>query len=54
MLCTAFLRRIISGIVDEIEESIGRSSLLEDLKMSVLPCLHTKLIEMVELLVRHT
>ncbi|KAL8135546.1 putative callose synthase 8 isoform X2 [Apium graveolens] len=44
-------RRIISGIVDEIEESIGRSSLLEDLKMSILPFLHVKLIEMVELLV---
>lgn len=45
------LRRIISGIVEEIEESIGRSSLLEDLDMRKLPALHIKCIELVELLV---
>ncbi|KAI5662239.1 hypothetical protein M9H77_21562 [Catharanthus roseus] len=44
-------RRIISGIVEEIEESIGRSSLLEDLDMRKLPALHIKCIELVELLV---
>ncbi|KAM7498543.1 hypothetical protein LguiA_022957 [Lonicera macranthoides] len=43
-------RRIITGIVDEIEESIGRSSLLEDFKMSELPALHAKCIELIELL----
>lgn len=43
--------RIISGVVDEIEESIGRSSLLEDFKMSELPALHAKCIELIELLV---
>lgn len=44
-------RRIISGIINEIEESIGRSTLLEDLKLSKLPALHTKCIELVNLLV---
>ncbi|KAL2476561.1 putative callose synthase 8 [Abeliophyllum distichum] len=44
-------RRIIFGIMDEIEESIGRSSLVEDLHMSELPALHAKCTELVELLV---
>ncbi|KAK3013532.1 hypothetical protein RJ639_008355 [Escallonia herrerae] len=43
-------RRIISGIVDEIEESIGKSSLLEDFKMGELPALHAKCVDLVELL----
>lgn len=37
--------------MDEIEESIERSSLLEDFKMSELPSLHAKCIELVEFLV---
>ncbi|KAK3011390.1 hypothetical protein RJ639_012460, partial [Escallonia herrerae] len=41
---------IISGIVDEIEESIGKSSLLEDFKMGELPALHAKCVDLVELL----
>ncbi|KAL3508824.1 hypothetical protein ACH5RR_028225 [Cinchona calisaya] len=44
-------RRIMSGILDEIEESIRGSTLLEDLNMSELPALHTKCVELVELLV---
>ncbi|KAK2980586.1 hypothetical protein RJ640_000181, partial [Escallonia rubra] len=44
-------RRIISGIVDEIEESIGKSSLLEAFKMGELPALHAKCVDLVELLV---
>ncbi|KAL9145596.1 hypothetical protein ABFS82_13G054300 [Erythranthe guttata] len=44
-------RRIIAGIVDEIEESIKNSSLLKDLKMSELPALHAKCTELIELLV---
>ncbi|KAK4487202.1 hypothetical protein RD792_006522 [Penstemon davidsonii] len=44
-------RRIISSVVDEIEESIEKSSLLEDLRMSELPALHVKCTDLVELLV---
>ncbi|XP_057461314.1 putative callose synthase 8 [Actinidia eriantha] len=44
-------RRIISDIIDEVEESIRNSSLLENFKMSELPALHNKCIELVELLV---
>ncbi|KAA8526709.1 hypothetical protein F0562_009062 [Nyssa sinensis] len=44
-------RRIVSGILDEVEESIKRSSLLENFKMSELPSLQAKCIELVELLV---
>ena len=47
--CIAF--RIISDIIDEVEESIRNSSLLENFKMSELPALHDKCIELVELLV---
>ncbi|KMS98256.1 hypothetical protein BVRB_4g094050 [Beta vulgaris subsp. vulgaris] len=44
-------KRLVSGIIAEIEESIQRSTLLEDIKMSELPALHAKCIELVELLV---
>lgn len=44
---------IVFGILNEIEESIGRSSLVEDLRMSELPALHAKCAELVELLVKH-
>ncbi|CAI9088922.1 OLC1v1023382C1 [Oldenlandia corymbosa var. corymbosa] len=43
-------RRIISGILDEIDESIRGSTLLEDLNMSELPVLHTKCVELADLL----
>lgn len=42
---------VISMIINEIEESIARSSLLEDFKMSELPVLQAKCIELAELLV---
>ncbi|KAK9269020.1 hypothetical protein L1049_000788 [Liquidambar formosana] len=44
-------KRVISGIFNEIEESIERSSLLEDFKISELPALQAKCIELAELLV---
>ncbi|XP_031116196.1 putative callose synthase 8 isoform X1 [Ipomoea triloba] len=44
-------RRIVSSIFIEIEESIGRSTFIKDLKISELPQLHEKCIELVELLV---
>ncbi|XP_051126234.1 putative callose synthase 8 isoform X2 [Andrographis paniculata] len=44
-------RRVIFGIVEELEESIRNSSLLKDVRMSQLPVLHAKCIELVELLV---
>ncbi|KAL3651083.1 putative callose synthase 8 [Castilleja foliolosa] len=44
-------RRIISGIIDEIEESIENSSLLTDLRMSELPALHAKCTDLIALLV---
>ncbi|CAA3027502.1 callose synthase 8 [Olea europaea subsp. europaea] len=44
-------RSIVFGILNEIEESIGRSSLVEDLRMSELPALHAKCAELVELLI---
>ncbi|CAK9177253.1 unnamed protein product [Ilex paraguariensis] len=44
-------RRIISGIFGEIEEIIARSSLVEELKMSELPALHARCVELVDLLV---
>ncbi|KAI3457533.1 hypothetical protein Pfo_014196 [Paulownia fortunei] len=44
-------RRIISGIIDEIEESIRKSSVLRDLRMSELPALHAKCTDLIELLV---
>ncbi|KAL5707496.1 putative callose synthase 8 [Ranunculus cassubicifolius] len=46
-------KRIISEIYSEIETSISNSSLLVDFKMSQLPDLHTKLIELVDLLVEN-
>ncbi|KAM3395924.1 putative callose synthase 8 isoform X1 [Capsicum galapagoense] len=44
-------RRVISGILDEIDESIQRSTLLKDLKMSELPLLCAKCIALLELLI---
>ncbi|KAH9779599.1 putative callose synthase 8 [Citrus sinensis] len=44
-------KRVISNIVNEIEESIGRSNLLDNFKMSELLALQAKCIELVELLV---
>ncbi|KAM3732281.1 hypothetical protein ACB098_11G048200 [Castanea mollissima] len=44
-------KRIISAIVNAIEESIGRSSLLQDFKMKELPTVLTKCIELAELLI---
>lgn len=43
--------RVITELIDEIEEIIGRSSLLENFKMSELPALQATCIELVELLV---
>ncbi|XP_020549899.1 putative callose synthase 8 [Sesamum indicum] len=43
-------RRIVSGIFDEIEESIRKSSLLKDVRLSKLPVLHAKCTNLVELL----
>ncbi|CAK9325304.1 unnamed protein product [Citrullus colocynthis] len=45
-------KRVISALINEIEESINRSSLLEDFKMSELPVLHDKCIELLELLIQ--
>ncbi|RVW60252.1 putative callose synthase 8 [Vitis vinifera] len=44
-------KRIVFGILNAVEESIERLSLLEDFQMSELPTLHAKCIELVELLV---
>ncbi|KAL8242615.1 hypothetical protein R6Q59_012917 [Mikania micrantha] len=44
-------RRVISGIVDEIEDSIRRSTFIKEFNLSELVALHTKCIELVELLV---
>ncbi|KAL5736702.1 hypothetical protein ACOSQ2_031490 [Xanthoceras sorbifolium] len=44
-------KRVISNIINEIEQSIEGSSLLEDFKMSELLALQAKCIELVELLV---
>ncbi|KAF7112669.1 hypothetical protein RHSIM_RhsimUnG0205500 [Rhododendron simsii] len=44
-------RRVITKLIDEIEEIIQRSSLLENFKMSELPALQATCIELVELLV---
>ncbi|KAF2314466.1 hypothetical protein GH714_026752 [Hevea brasiliensis] len=44
-------KRVVSCLLNEIEGSIGRSSLLEDFKMSELPVLLAKCTELVELLV---
>lgn len=47
----ALLFRVINKIIEEIEQSIERSSLLEDFKISELTALQAKCIELVELLV---
>ncbi|KAJ6894038.1 callose synthase 8 isoform X1 [Populus alba x Populus x berolinensis] len=47
-------KRVVSSILHEIEESMRRSSLLEDFKMSELPALKAKCIQLVELLVTIT
>ncbi|KVH93114.1 Callose synthase [Cynara cardunculus var. scolymus] len=44
-------RRIIAGIVDEIEESIRKSTVLKDFDLSELLTLYAKCIDLVELLV---
>ncbi|XP_050112527.1 putative callose synthase 8 [Malus sylvestris] len=44
-------KSIVSAVLTEIEESIARSSLLEDLRMTELPHLLAKCIELIELLV---
>lgn len=44
-------RRVIFGVIDEIEESIGKGSLLEDLRMSELPTLHAICTDLIKLLV---
>ncbi|KAG2676273.1 hypothetical protein I3760_12G045500 [Carya illinoinensis] len=44
-------KRIISAIVNEIEESIGKSSLLQDFRMKELPAVLEKCVNLVELLV---
>lgn len=46
-----WLIRIVSAMLTEIEESIARSSLLEDFRMIELPHLLAKCIELMELLV---
>ncbi|KAH6785388.1 hypothetical protein C2S51_037843 [Perilla frutescens var. frutescens] len=43
-------RRVIFGLIDEIEESIGKASLLEDLRMSELPALHAICTNLIQLL----
>lgn len=50
----ALFYRVISSIVNGIEESIESSSLLKQFKMSELPALQAKFIELVELLVNAT
>ncbi|XP_024028224.1 putative callose synthase 8 [Morus notabilis] len=44
-------KRMISTILNEIEESMARSSLLEDFRMTELPNLQAKFVELLELLV---
>lgn len=43
--------RIIFGVIDEIEESIGKTSLLEDLRLSELPTLLALCTDLIKLLV---
>ncbi|XP_074319213.1 putative callose synthase 8 isoform X1 [Silene latifolia] len=43
-------KSIVSSILAEIEESIQKSTLIEDVQMSELPAVHAKCIELVELL----
>lgn len=49
-----FLFRVVSSIVNEIERSISESSFLKDFKMSELPALQAKFVELLELLVSVT
>lgn len=51
MVYSALLSRIISAIVNDIEESIERSSLLQDFRMKELPAVLEKCVDLVELLV---
>jgi callose synthase len=51
MVYSALLSRIISAVVNEIDESIDRSSLLQDFMMEALPALVAKCIDLVEFLV---
>ncbi|GMH24888.1 hypothetical protein Nepgr_026731 [Nepenthes gracilis] len=44
-------KRIVSGILDEIEQSIQKSSLIEDIRICELSALHAKCIELIDLLV---
>lgn len=44
--------RVIFGVIDEIEESIGKGSLLEDLRMSELSTLHAICTDLIKLLVK--
>lgn len=41
----------MSGIIAEIDESIQRSTLLQNIQMRELPALHAKCVELLELLV---
>jgi len=47
----ALIFRFISSIIEEIEENIQSSRLLENFKISEVPALQTKCIELVEMLV---
>ncbi|KAM6584955.1 hypothetical protein CsatB_011957 [Cannabis sativa] len=44
-------KRVISEIISDVEESLKRSTLLEDFKMTELPNLRDKFVELLELLV---
>ncbi|KAF9621859.1 hypothetical protein IFM89_028447 [Coptis chinensis] len=46
-------KRIVSEIINEVEMSISKSSFLMDFRMSELPDLHTKCIDLVDLLVEN-
>lgn len=46
------INRIISTIINEVDESIVKLSLLEDFKLTELPNLRAKFVELLELLVR--
>lgn len=51
MMVLMLFFRIISFIINEIEESLARSSLLLDFRMTELPNLRAKFVEFLELLV---
>ncbi|KAK1258777.1 putative callose synthase 8 [Acorus gramineus] len=46
-------KRVLSTIIDEIETSISKSSLLTGFKMGELPALHNKCIQLMEILVEN-